>query len=62
MRFRECLDKVDQCAPLEMKNVMTPECRYEKSDLWREYLDGLKTEVKYEALKKAVVDNVEHGR
>lgn len=58
MRFRAELEEEDQCLPLELDTVMTAECRYDQSDIWRETLDGMEREDQYEKLQRALIDNI----
>ena len=58
MRFRQEMEAEEQCADMQLSRVMTHECRYEQSDMWREYLDGLETVEEYNDLKDAVVNHI----
>lgn len=58
MRFRDELEGEKQCAEVQLSLVMAHECRYDQSDMWREYIDGMETVEEYEFLKVTMVDHI----
>ena len=55
MRFRAELEEDEQCLPLKLDAVMTAECQYDQSDIWRETLDGMEREEEYGELQEALM-------
>lgn len=58
MRFRNEMEADEQCAEMQLSRVMTHECRYDQSDMWREFLDGMENVEEYESLRAAIVDHI----